>query len=362
MSERRAGGLRLVAYSDATSFGGAEQVLATLLASLDPSFEIAVLAVDEAVGEAISSSREGATLHLVPWVENKWHVGPMLRHIRAVRALRPDIFQANLWTTSRGQYGVLAALLAPRVRTVVVEQAPLPTNSRLQRFTKRRLSKRLAAHVSVGERSARRVEEAVGLPAGSVRTIYNGVPDLPVEPLPRLAEGPVIGSLGRLSPEKAYDVAIRALREVPGATLVLVGDGAERVRLEELAGELGVAERVEFAGWTDEPRRYLAGFDVFVLSSHSEAFPLAILEAMLAGLPVVATDVGSVREAVQDGETGYLVPANDHQALAERIRDVLADPERARRLGANGRARARKLFTAEAMARTFEQLYREILS
>jgi glycosyltransferase involved in cell wall biosynthesis len=353
--------VKLVAYSDATSFGGAEQALANLLAFLDPSYEVGVLAVDEKVGQAICSAREGGRLHLVPRAENKWDAGPIVRHLGAVRRLRPDIFHANLWTPVRGQYGVIAALLARGVRTVVVEQAPLPTDSRLQRWFKRRASRRVSAHVAVGERSARAVEEAVGLPSGSVRTIYNGVPDLPVDPLPRRANGPVIGAVGRLSPEKGYDLAISALGNLPGATLVLVGDGSERGRLEVLARELGVAERVQFTGWSDEPRRYLPGFDVFVLPSRQEGFPLAVVEAMLAGLPVVAADVGSVSEAVLEAETGFLVPAEDPAALTDRLRHLLSNRDLAQRLGSAGRERAREKFTAEAMARSFETLYREIL-
>jgi glycosyltransferase involved in cell wall biosynthesis len=353
--------VKLVAYSDATLFGGAEQALANLLAHLDPSFEIGVLAVDEQVGEAVRSARPATALHLVPRAENKWDTGPIMRHLRIVRKLRPDIFHANLWTTVRGQYGVIAALLARGVRTVVVEQAPLPTDSPLQRFLKRHASRRVSAHVAVGERSARAVEEAVGLPSGSVRTIYNGVPDLPVDPLPRRANGPVIGAVGRLSPEKGYDLAIRALVDVPDATLVLVGDGSERERLETIARELGIADRVEFAGWSEEPRRYLPGFDAFVLPSRQEGFPLVVVEAMLASVPVVASDVGSVGEAVLDGETGYLVPVEDPAVLADRLRRLLSDRELAQRLGRSGRERARAHFTAEAMARSFETLYREIL-
>jgi glycosyltransferase involved in cell wall biosynthesis len=361
VSDRRGVGLKLVAYSDATSFGGAEQSLANLLAELDESFEVCVLAVDAAVGESIRAARKGSKLELVPLVVNKWDLRHVLQLVRTVRALRPDIFHANLWTSGRGQYGIAAALLA-RIRTVIVEQAPIPLKSRRQRYLKRLLSRRAAAHVAVGEHSARAVEEAVGLPMGSVRTIHNGVPDVPVEPLPRVAEGLVIGSLGRLSAEKGYDLAIRALADVPDATLVLVGDGKERARLEQLAHELGVAGRVRFVGWTDEPRRYLQGFDVFLLASRSEGFPLGIVEAMLAGVPVVATDVGSVSEAVVEGETGYLVPSGDSQALAGRLRDVLADPELRRRLGEQSRERARERFTAEAMAGSFERLYREILA
>ena len=149
---------------------------------------------------------------------------------------------------------------------------------------------------------------------------------------------------------------------MPEATLVIVGGGSEQARLEELAREVGVAERLELVGWSDEPRRYLAGFDAFVLPSRQEGFPLAVVEAMLAGVPVVAADVGSVGEAVVDGETGLLAPAGDAQAFAERLRRLLAEPELARQLGENGRGRAQALFTAEAMARAFDALYREILA
>jgi glycosyltransferase involved in cell wall biosynthesis len=358
----RASGLKVVAYTDAVSFGGAEQALANLLACLDPSYEIFVLAVDASVGEALHAAREGSTLRLLRPVQNKRQLGPIGEHVRAVRALRPDIVHVNLWTTFSGQYGVLAALLTPGARGVAVEQAPLPTRSRWQGGLKRLTARRLAAHVAVGERAARRVEEVIGLPSGSVRTIHNGVPDVPVDPLPRLADGPVVGALGRLSPEKGFDVAVRALRVLPDATLVLVGDGPEREQLEALAAELGVAQRLKLVGWSNEARRYLPGFDVLVLPSRLEGFPLAMLEAMLASVPVVAADVGSVREAVSDGETGYLVPPDDVDALAEPLRRVLGDAELARRLGRLGRARAVELFTAETMARAYEALYREILA
>jgi glycosyltransferase involved in cell wall biosynthesis len=358
----RASGLKVVAYTDAVSFGGAEQALANLLACLDPSYAISVLAVDAAVGEALRAARHGSTLALLSPVESKWDLRPILEHVRAVRALRPDIVHLNLWTTFSGQYGMLATLLTPGARAVAVEQAPLPTRSRRQGRLKRLAARRLAAHVAVGNRAARRVEEAIGLPGGSVRTIHNGVPDVTIDPLPRLANGPIVGALGRLSPEKGFDVAIRALSLLPDVTLVLVGDGPERERLEALAAELGVDERLKLVGWSNEARRYLPGFDVLVLPSRLDTFPLAIIEAMLASVPVVAADVGSVREAVRDGETGYLFPAEDVDALADRLRRVLADAELARGLGRRGRARAVELFTAEAMARAFETLYREILA
>jgi glycosyltransferase involved in cell wall biosynthesis len=214
----------------------------------------------------------------------------------------------------------------------------------------------------VGEHAARLIEQEARLRAGSVRTIYNGVPDDRIERLPRLAEGLVVGSVGRLDEQKAYDVLIAALPSLPDVTVVLVGDGPARAKLEELARHHGVADRVIFTGWQAEARRYLGGFDVFVLPSRYEGFPLSIIEAMLACLPVVATDVGSVSECVLAGETGAVVPPDDGNRLAETIRMLLESADLRMRMGEQGRERAISLFSVDAMARSYEQLYAEILA
>ena len=121
-----------------------------------------------------------------------------------------------------------------------------------------------------------------------------------------------------------------------------------------------MADRAHFVGWSDEPRRHLEALEVFVLPSRFEGFPLAVVEAMLAELPVVASDVGAVREAVLDGRTGLLVPRDDPEALAAAVRELLADPARRRAMGAAGRTLALERYTAAAMARRFESLYDEL--
>jgi glycosyltransferase involved in cell wall biosynthesis len=156
-------------------------------------------------------------------------------------------------------------------------------------------------------------------------------------------------------------VLFEALAALPDAALVLVGDGPERRWLEALATSPLLEGRVRFTGWHAEPRRHLTTFDVFVLPSRFEGFPLSIVEAMLARLPVVATTVGSVPEAVREGETGLLVPPDDAAALAAALGRLLADPALRSRLGEAGRRLALERFTAAAMARSFERLYEEIL-
>jgi glycosyltransferase involved in cell wall biosynthesis len=191
-----------------------------------------------------------------------------------------------------------------------------------------------------------------------VKTIYNPVPDLDLEPLPRAAEGPIVGAVGRLSPEKGFDVFVRALALLPGVTGVLVGDGPERTALERLAAEEGVAGRLVFTGWADEARRHLPGFDVLAVPSRFEALPLIVPEAMLARVPVVAADVGSMAEGIPDADTGVLVPPEDPGRLADALRRLLAEPGRRARLGERGRALALERFSPARAAAAFERLYR----
>jgi glycosyltransferase involved in cell wall biosynthesis len=348
-------------YTDSTLFGGAETSLGHLAAELDPTLEVVVLGVDREVVERLTARRPAAVAEVLPAVRTKRDVRAFAAHVRALRRLRPDVLQANLTTPASCQYALLAATLVHGVRTVAVEQLPFPLDGRLQLGLKRFTSHRLAAHVAVGDQGARDVERFVGLPAGSVRTIRNGVPDVPLEPLPRPFAGPTVGSLGRLDRQKGYDVLLRALSELPGVAAVLVGDGPEREALERQAAETRLDGRVLFAGWQEEPRRYLTALDAFVLPSRFEGFPLSVVEAMLAELPVVASRVGSMAEAVQDGETGVLVAPDDPAALASALRRLLDEPDVRARLGRRGREVAVAQLTSAAMARAFEALYREIL-
>lgn len=119
---------------------------------------------------------------------------------------------------------------------------------------------------------------------------------------------------------------------------------------------------MSFVGWSEDVRSHLAGVDLLVLPSRSEGFPLTIVEAMLAGLPVVATRVGSVPEAVRDGETGLLVARDDPVALAAALRRLADDPHQRRRMGARGRRVAAASFTVEAMAGAYEALYADVLA
>ena len=131
--------------------------------------------------------------------------------------------------------------------------------------------------------------------------------------------------------------------------------------LEEKAVTAGISDNTEFTGKTSEVKAHLSSFDVFAGSSIREGLPLAVLEAMAASLPVVTTDVGGNREAVIDGETGILVPAGDHYALADALEGLYRDREKRVSMGRAGRARAEKHFSARGMVSETEKLYESLL-
>lgn len=172
----------------------------------------------------------------------------------------------------------------------------------------------------------------------------------------------IIGTVGRLNPVKDQACLLRAFarlhRERPDAALVLVGDGALRGALEAQAAALGIGESLRFLGDRGDVRQLLQGFDAFALSSLSEGYSMALLEACASGLPIVATDVGGNREIVVDGRNGLLVPAADETALADALARLLRDPAHAEAMGRAGRDWALREASIDAMAARYDALYR----
>jgi glycosyltransferase involved in cell wall biosynthesis len=143
--------------------------------------------------------------------------------------------------------------------------------------------------------------------------------------------------------------------------LVLIGDGPERAALEQLVADLELGRRVTMPGWSDEASGRLRSFDVLALPSRSEGLPLVLLEAMHAGVPIVATTVGGVPDAVEDGRSALLVPPDDVAALTSALRRLCSDEALRHRLGAAAQVEGRR-FTVEAMARSYETLYDQLLA
>ena len=172
----------------------------------------------------------------------------------------------------------------------------------------------------------------------------------------------VIGCISRFDPVKRIELLVETLRRLrarfPRLVLVLVGGGVEQQRIRRLVFEGGVSEQVIFTGFLESPARILPMLDLYVASSRKEGLPPSMLEAMAAGLAVVATDVPGHRDLVVQGETGLLVAPEDPAALANAIAALLTDPARRKSLGHAGRERVRQEFTMRAMVDATAAAYR----
>lgn len=353
--------LRVVVYTDAAGIGGAEISLGHLVATVSDKIEIIVLGVSELVVNAIATRRSQALAKVLP-AKGIWS---MMAHLAALHQLQPDVVHCNLCTPWACATGIAAALTLPNARVVRVDQLPLRTTDATTLWRTRALSLRVDSHVAVGEASARRMEDFYALGRGTVISIPNCVPDIAGNPQPppvRPDGQLVVGSIGRLDAMKAHDVLLKAIAQVEGVRVMILGEGAQRTSLEKLAVELGVSDRITLLGWVDHPRAHLSEFDVMALPSRSEGFPLTVVEAMLAARPVVATRVGSVAEAVIDGETGLLVDKDDVAGLAAALRRLRDHPALRDRLGYRGREVAVARFTVEQMTKSYERLWDQIVS
>ncbi len=180
-------------------------------------------------------------------------------------------------------------------------------------------------------------------------------------------EAAVVGTVSSLTPHKGHEYLIQAaslvLDTLPPVKFLIVGDGPLRKRLEEQAKELNIHSSVIFTGKRKDIPEILSLLDVFVLPSHTrEGLGIAIIEAMAAERPVVATDIGGIPEVVDDGETGVLVPPEDTEALSKAIITLLQDPPRAKTMGEKGRTRIKEMFTTTKMLSEIEHVYQSLTS
>jgi glycosyltransferase involved in cell wall biosynthesis len=289
---------------------------------------------------------------------------------RLVRRVRPDLVHAH--SSKAGAVARLARAAFPRTPLLYTPHGYAFAGwfeSERERSRYRLVEQALAPLASLVVcvcEAERRLAASVG-PERRTRVVHNGIgppTDVPTHPdVAALREsGPVIGVVTLLRPGKGIETLIGALPALlarhPGASVAVAGRGPDRNRLAACAREQGVAHALHFVGETAGPMPLLSGADVFVSPSWAESFPYNVLEAMAAGLPVVATDVGGTAEAVEHAVTGLVVPPKDVSALADAIIALLDEPERASQLGQAGRSRVRELFGLDRMIAGTLDVYR----
>jgi glycosyltransferase involved in cell wall biosynthesis len=350
--------------------GGAETVLLTLATRLDPARfrSLVLLPPGPWLNEKL---RE----HQVPIFEvgwKNWHDfrGP-LAMARIVKQEKVDLIHSHL--PGQNFYSCVVGDLTG-CKTLVTYHGAVEFNdaTRMRRAFMLWYVRKSADGVIVVCDYVRNMMKAMGFPLEALHRIYNGIDPRPFavpetrrlhDELQLAKDIKFVGVIANVRRSKGYDYFVRAARmvadRVSGVRFLAVGDVNEEVAapIVHLVEELHLKDKFHFLGFRHDVPQVLAELDVFVLSSTSEGFPLATLEAMAAGKPMVVTDCGGPREVVDDGVTGYLVPPADANALAQKIIALLEDSSKARALGSNARAKVLSQFTLDTMVKEYEKLY-----
>lgn len=288
-----------------------------------------------------------------------------LQDFRAVRQLKSMIqaYGPDLVTTHSSKAGIVGRLAArwagvPCLFTVhgwaFIDTVRQPVRS-IYRWMERG-SAHLAERIICVSDQVHGMGVAAGIDPAKMVVVHNGMPEVaPTLRADPAGKEPRAIMVARFAAPKDHATLIRAMALVPDLRLDFVGDGPDEEAARALARELGLTNRITFLGRRNDVAELLARAHIFVLSSLSEGFPCSTLEAMRAGLPVIVSDAGGAGEAVVEGETGFVVPRADVQALAGRLAALAADADLRARMGAEGR----RLYEAEF---SFERMYRKTLA
>ncbi len=359
---------RLLVLITRAVHGGAQSHVLDLMAGLADRFEFA-LGVGEEGNLTEAAGRLGVPVHVVRGLGNTlspWRDARAVSEAaKLIRRLRPDLL-----VTHSSKAGLVGRAAARRCRVPSVFTAHgwsfaegVPRPRRLVAAPLERLAARWCRRVIVVCDADRRLALRRRIaPAEKLVTVRYGVRDVPERATPGAAGVPLVAMVARFEPQKDHACLLRALAGVARPwRAVLVGDGPTRPAAEGLARELGIADRVSFLGSRDDVPAVLANAHVFALASCWEGLPITILEAMRAGLPVVASGIAGVGEAVVDAEGGFLVTPGDPHPLGRRVDQLCGDAALRARMGAAGRRRYEAGFTFERMLAATEAVFDDVL-
>jgi len=290
------------------------------------------------------------------------------RMAEMLRAHRVDVVHSHEFTASI--YGTAATRKLRLPHVITMHGAPKMTRRFRRRVALRWAFRHSHATVAVSAETKRHLDEVLGLPPTRVQVVLNGIPqrrgdrDRVRGELALAEHDLLLLTVGSLIPRKGHAVLLDALARLDEVgdrrpwRLAVAGVGEERARLDRLVSSLGIEERVQFLGPRNDVPDLLAAADVFVMPSLWEGLPLAILEAMFARRPIVASRTSGIPEAIVHDRNGLLTPPGDVESLAAALRTIMGDPGLRERLAANARKDAEAKFTIDAMVNSYVNLYR----
>jgi glycosyltransferase involved in cell wall biosynthesis len=365
--------LRVLMLVDSLLPGGAERFATTLAVRLDRSRFEPLVCVSRTMTQPspLVDDLRSAGVPILTLTRTSWRSllawRPLLALLRReqVDILHSHMFGSNVWGAPIATLGRVPVFVAH-------EQGFTFDGARLRPFLDRQLIARAAdAVIVVSQEDERTMIEVGGIPPEKLRLVRNGIAaptpsgndvrsELGIPP-----DAPVVGAIAVLRPEKALDVLVSAASllaaELPGLRVLIAGGGPDEGRLRALVRELGLEETVLLLGLRRDVADVLAAVDVVALTSDREGTPLALMEAMAAAKPIVATNVGGIPDLVEDGVHGLLVPPRDPSALADALGRLLGDALLRDALGRNGQERQRQEFDVGVAVKRVEAIYEELI-
>lgn len=355
--------------------GGAESILLFLASGIDKSRfrSLALVPYEGWLSEQLK--RQGIPYFVAQ--SSSWHDPHLLTEMTSlIRREKVDLMHSHL--ADQNFYSCIAGYLT-RTRTIATYHGTpgLPKSKDLRSRIKLWTVRNRADAVVVVSDFLKKVLIGLNFPPGKITRIYNGVdmgrfavsdPGRFRDELGCRNGTKLVGMVANFRQAKGYEYFVKAARKVadanPHVRFIAVGqiDRTIAERMRQLVVEMSLQDRFLFLGFRQDVPAILAGLDLFVLSSVTEGFSLATVEAMAAGKPVIATRSGGPEEIIDDGSTGILVPPADADALAEKICELLGDRERASQLAAAGRAKAAGMFSLEKMIAEYEVVYNRLLN
>jgi glycosyltransferase involved in cell wall biosynthesis len=343
--------------------GGAERMFVDLCNALDVDKTIVVLIGDSDLQPNLRSElRRDIEVHSVrvrrrTWVKDVWTLSRLFRDA-GCDVVHTHMFWPNL-------YGSLSARLAGVSAIITSEHGRNEWKRRWHKWVEVNVISRYAdVRLCVSQDILRMRRDIDGVPEDMLRIVPNGTVVPTLQPRTE-KQGTVIGSVGRLVSAKDYPMMIRAVSILVSrgvdVNLEIVGEGEEREAIEAAIRKEGVESKVTLAGSQTNVSEWLARWRIFVSSSVREGQPVALLEAMAAGLPCVVTAAGGVPDTLADGVEGIVVPPGDPEALADGIQQLLGDAEQSEICGRAARERVIEDFSIESLASTCRQIYTSVL-